>query len=130
MERRGYAQKAISNVVKENLSIRAAAAHYNFPNSTLKDRVNIYRKQQAMGCEILFKKSGHPTILNVNCEKDFAARLKYLAARGFGYTPTQVHYAAFSFAEMKRLVIFGIQIEKSQEKTDFQALLREIVIYG
>ncbi|KAI4462297.1 phosphatidylinositol-glycan biosynthesis class f protein-related [Holotrichia oblita] len=72
---------AIKNVLDGCLTIKGAAAHFNIPSSTLKDRIRLVETQQAQGKSIQFSSSGHLTVFNRDQEKDFAERIKDLSSR-------------------------------------------------
>ena len=90
--------RAISSVLKGDLSIRGAAGIFSVPFSTLKDRINIIKRQNALGEEATIRSVGHPTVFSFIQEKELAERLKCLAGRGFGCTPEQIRRAAFQYA--------------------------------
>jgi hypothetical protein len=52
----------------------------------------------ALGKQVITKSAGHPTVFDLEEENHKAARLKYLARRGFGCTSNQIRRAAFMFA--------------------------------
>ena len=81
--------RAVSGVLRSEVSLRGVAGIFQIPYSTLKDRVNITKKQNASGQEVKTKSAGHPTVSSVEEEKDWTARLKDLAGRGFGCIPEQ-----------------------------------------
>jgi hypothetical protein len=60
--------------------------------------MNFTKMHNALGKQVITKSAGHPTVFNVEEENHSAARLKYLARRGFGCTPNQIRRAAFMFA--------------------------------
>ena len=93
--------RAVSGVMRREVSLRGAAGLFQIPYSTLKNRVNTIKKQNASVKEVKTKSAGHPTVFSVEKEKDLTARLKDLAGRGFGCAPEQIRRAAFLFANMK-----------------------------
>ena len=95
--------KAMSNVIRGNLSIRAAAGLFKVPFTTLQNKISAQKLNQAIGNDVPLKAVGHPTILSDDEEKDLAERLKCIANRGFGITPLEVKKAAFMYAEKRNL---------------------------
>ena len=93
--------RAVSGVMRREVSLRGAAGLFHMPYAKLKNRVNIIKKQNASGQEVKTKCAGYPTVFSVEEEKDLTARLKDLAGRRFGCTPEQICRAAFLFANMK-----------------------------
>jgi hypothetical protein len=90
--------RAVSSVIRDDVSLRGAAGLFHIPYSTIKDRVNFTKMHNALGKQVIIKSAGHPTVFNVEKENHLAARLKDLARRGFGCTPNQIRRAAFMFA--------------------------------
>jgi hypothetical protein len=90
--------RAVSSVIRGDVSLRGAAGLFHVPYSKLKDRVNFTKMHNALGKQVITKSAGLPTVFNVEEENHLAARLKYLARRDFGCTPDQIRGAAFVFA--------------------------------
>jgi hypothetical protein len=90
--------RAVSSVIKCDVSLRGAAGLSRIPYSILKDRVNFTKMHNALGKQVITKSAGHPTVFNVEEENHLAVRLKDLARRDFGCTPKQIRTAAFVFA--------------------------------
>jgi hypothetical protein len=71
--------RAVSSIIRGDISLRGAAGFFHIPYSTLKDRVNFTQMHNALGKQVITKSAGHPTVFNVEEKNHLAARLKDLA---------------------------------------------------
>lgn len=112
---------AISSILRGETTIRAAAKLYQVPFTTLQNRIQKVKLQQALGDKEkeCTHKVGHPPVLNAEEEDELCERLLNLSKRGFGLTTIQVRNAAYMYAEMKGLKVPWNNTEKLAGKDWF-----------
>ncbi|PSN31360.1 hypothetical protein C0J52_23830 [Blattella germanica] len=82
----------------EDLSIRAAARMFSVPTGTLRGRILVAKRQNAMGMDITFRQIGHPLIFSEQQERNLVESLKEKISKGKVYTTKGIRKEAFRFA--------------------------------
>jgi hypothetical protein len=74
--------RAVSSVIRGDVSLRGAAGLFCVPYSTLKVGVNFTKMHNALGKQVITKSAGHPTVFNVE-EKSFSCKSKIFGKKRF-----------------------------------------------
>jgi hypothetical protein len=79
-----------SSVVRTDVSLKGAVGIFRMPFSKLKYRADFTKTQNSMRKDIIRNPTGHPTVLDVEEDRDFAAMLNDLAGWCFQSTSNQI----------------------------------------
>ena len=120
-------ESATASVLQGHVSMRAAAALYKVPFTTLFRRIQEGRIHQGDNQQVsppIRKRIGHPTILSADQERDLVDRLKSLSNRGLGHTSLSIRRAVYQYAKMHDIIVPWSEETKMAGKDWFLSFMK------